>query len=130
MARPLPVPGLSPADQHKLDRASAYDFAKLFISSMITTCAGALLAFLAFLGQRKSLDPSTLVLGLAALVALGLALFGALGAAAAAYFNQAYLAFWGEKPWLTSAAIGAGVASLGLLLIGAGLALWAVCAAL
>jgi hypothetical protein len=117
---------------HKIDRASAYDFARLAIGSLIATSAGSLVAFLAFLGQRKDLSAPMLGDGLWALDWLGAALLLALGAAIFAYFSLADLAFWGAKrrPWWARASVVACLLSLLASAGGAWLALSTVGAAL
>jgi len=97
---------------------SAYEFAKLALGSLITSCSGALIGLMAFAGQQPHL-PSAAAwrLGLAA-GWLGAALLLALTSALIAFTNHALLAWGTPRPWLRGLAVAAGVASLAALSVG------------
>jgi|KBSSwiStaDraftv2_1062776.scaffolds.fasta_scaffold25503_4 hypothetical protein len=98
--------------------ASAYEFAKLALGSLITSCSGALIGLMAFAGQQPHL-PSAAAwrLGLAA-VWLGAALLLALMSALLAFTNHALLAWGTPRLWLRGLAVTVGVSSLAALTIG------------
>ncbi len=92
--------------------ASAYEFAKLALGSLITSCSGALIGLMAFAGQQPHLPPvAAWRLGLAA-GWLGSALLLALLSALLAFTNHALLAWGTPRPWLRGVAFAVGVASL------------------
>lgn len=98
--------------------ASAYEFAKLALGSLITSCSGALIGLMAFAGQQPDLPAAAAWrLGLAA-GWLGAALLLALLSALIAFTNHALLAWGTPRPWLRGLAAAVGVASLGALSIG------------
>lgn len=131
---PEPIVGASawaqantpPSAHAGTDRSSAYEYGRLAISSLITTCAGALVALLAFLGQEKRLDPSSATFALAGVGLIAAALWFALVSAIFAYFNQYFVAFERERLWLFYVALAAGVLALLLLSVGGFVALSAV----
>jgi NO-binding membrane sensor protein with MHYT domain len=98
--------------------ASAYEFAKLALGSLITSCSGALIGLMAFAGQQphRSLDAAYRLSWAAGW--LGAALLLALLAALLAFFNHALLAWGTPRTWLRGVAAGVGVASLVSLTIG------------
>jgi hypothetical protein len=98
--------------------ASAYEFAKLALGSLITSCSGALIGLMAFAGQQPHLPPAAARgLGLAA-GWLGAALLLALLSALLAFSNHAFLAWGTPRPWLRGLAVTVGVASLLGLTVG------------
>ena len=98
--------------------ASAYEFAKLALGSLITSCSGALIGLMAFAGQQPDLPPAAAWrLGLAA-GWLGVALLLALLSALLAFANHALLAWSAPRLWLRGLAVAAGIASLVALTVG------------
>lgn len=98
--------------------ASAYEFAKLALGSLITSCSGALIGLMAFAGQQPHLSPAAAGrLGLAA-GWLGAALLLALLSALIAFANHAFLAWGKPRPWLRGLATAVGIASLAGLTVG------------
>jgi hypothetical protein len=94
--------------------ASAYEFAKLALGSLITSCSGALIGLMAFAGQQPHLS-------LEAAQRLGWAagwLGAALLLALLAFVNHALLAWGKPRTWLRGVAAGIGVASLASLTLG------------
>jgi hypothetical protein len=92
--------------------ASAYEFAKLALGSLITSCSGALIGLMAFAGQQAHLPrEAAWRLGLAA-GWLGAALLLALLSALLAFTNHACLAWGTPRPWLRGVATAVGVTSL------------------
>jgi hypothetical protein len=98
--------------------ASAYEFAKLALGSLITSCSGALIGLMAFAGQQPHLPPEAARrLGLAA-GWLGAALLLALLSALIAFSNHAFLAWGTPRTWLRGLAVAVGVTSLVSLTVG------------
>ena len=98
--------------------ASAYEFAKLALGSLITSCSGALIGLMAFAGQQPHLPPAAASrLGLAA-GWLGAALLLALLSALLAFANHAFLAWGKPRTWLRGLATAVGIASLAALTAG------------
>ena len=98
--------------------ASAYEFAKLALGSLITSCSGALIALMAFAGQQPNLNREAASrLGVAA-GWLGAALLLALLSALIAFANHAFLAWGKPRPWLRIVATAVGIVSLAGLTIG------------
>ena len=98
--------------------ASAYEFAKLALGSLITSCSGALIALMAFAGQQPDLPPAAAQrLGVAA-GWLGAALLLSLLSALLAFANHAFLAWGKPRPWLRGVATAAGIAGLASLTLG------------
>lgn len=98
--------------------ASAYEFAKLALGSLITSCSGALIALMAFAGQQPHLPAEAASRMGAAAGWLGAALLLALVSALLAFANHAFLAWGKPRPWLRGVAAGVGIASLAGLTIG------------
>jgi hypothetical protein len=102
---------------------AAFEFARLALGSLITSCGGALIALMAYAGQQQHLPrPSVSYLGLAA-GWLGASLLLALLAALISYLNQAFLAWGKPRPYLRIVAVCSGVLSLLSLTIGGVMAL-------
>ncbi|MDP3660952.1 hypothetical protein [Phenylobacterium sp.] len=98
--------------------ASAYEFAKLALGSLITSCSGAVIGLMAFAGQQPKLAPALAWrLGVAA-GWLGAALLLALLSAMFAFANHGLLAWGKPRLWLRGLAVGVGIASLLALTIG------------
>ena len=98
--------------------ASAYEFAKLALGSLITSCSGALIGLMAFAGQQAHLPPDAAWrLGLAA-GWLGAALLLALLSALLAFANHAFLAWGRPRTWIRGLAAAVGIASLAALTVG------------
>lgn len=98
--------------------ASAYEFAKLALGSLITSCSGALIGLMAFAGQQPHLvREAAWRLGLAA-GWLGTALLLALVSALLAFTNHACLAWGTPRTWLRGLATAMGIASLIALTVG------------
>jgi hypothetical protein len=108
---------------------SAYEFARLAINSLITSCGGALIALMAFAGQQPHMTAAAVsYFGLSA-GWLGAALMFALLSVTLSYANQAFLAWGTGRPYLRWVAVAVAVASLGSLAIGGVLALQMVLSA-
>jgi len=98
--------------------ASAYEFAKLALGSLITSCSGALIGLMAFAGQQPHLPPDAAWrLGMAA-GWLGAALLLALLSALLAFTNHALLAWGTPRPWLRGLAVAIAVLALVALAVG------------
>lgn len=98
--------------------ASAYEFAKLALGSLITSCSGALIGLMAFAGQQPHLPfEAAWRLGVAA-AWLGAALLLALLSALLAFANHAFLAWGKPRTWLRGLATMVGIASLVSLTVG------------
>jgi hypothetical protein len=98
--------------------ASAYEFAKLALGSLITSCSGALIGLMAFAGQQPHLPlEAARRLGLAA-GWIGAALLLALLSALIAFANHASLAWGTPRTWLRGVATAVGIASLVALTVG------------
>ena len=98
--------------------ASAYEFAKLAVGSLITSCSGALIGLMAFAGQQPHLPPAAAWrLGMAA-GWLGAALLLALLSALLAFTNHALLAWGTPRPWLRGLAVAIAVLALVALTVG------------
>lgn len=98
--------------------ASAYEFAKLALGSLITSCSGALIGLMAFAGQQPHLPAEAAWrLGVAA-AWLGAALLLALLSALLAFANHALLAWGTPRTWLRGVATAVGIASLLSLTVG------------
>lgn len=110
---------------NNIDRQGAFEYGKLAIGSLITTSAGSLVAFLAFVAQVKSIVPAAADPIFWGVGLLGCGLMFALFSALLAYMNQAFLAFWGELSGLLWLAVIAVVLSAVLTVTGAGVALFA-----
>ncbi len=98
--------------------ASAYEFAKLALGSLITSCSGALIGLMAFAGQQPDLPREGAERLALAAGALGVALLLALVSALLAFSNHACLAWGKPRLWLRSLATGVGIVSLGSLTLG------------
>ena len=98
--------------------ASAYEFAKLALGSLITSCSGALIGLMAYAGQQQELSSAAAGrLGVAA-GWLGAALLLALLSALLAFTNHALLAWGTPRTWLRGLSAALGVASLVALTVG------------
>jgi hypothetical protein len=98
--------------------ASAYEFAKLALGSLVTSCSGALIGLMAFAGQQPHLPAAAAaLLGLAA-AWLGAALLLALLSALLAFTNHALLAWGTPRAWLRGLATAVGIGSLVALTVG------------
>jgi hypothetical protein len=98
--------------------ASAYEFAKLALGSLITSCSGALIALMAFAGQQPHLPPQAVHRLGAAAGWLGAALLLSLLSALIAFANHAFLAWGKPRTWLRGVATAVGIAGLASLTIG------------
>ncbi|HQR90246.1 MAG: hypothetical protein B7Z44_05030 [Caulobacter sp. 12-67-6] len=104
---------------------SAYEFARLFVTSLVATQTGALVALIALGAQKAPPNAFTQNYSLAVFL-IGLSLALGLLTAMLAYFNQYLLAFREEQTWLLWTAWVTGAASLLTLVLGGLLAYWAI----
>ncbi len=99
-------------------QAGAYQFGALAITSLVTSCGGALIAMLSFAGQLKAVDASALGQIVTAISMLGGALLLSLLCALGAYINQFLVAFDKERVWVLWLTLFLGVAAIGTLGVG------------
>jgi O-antigen/teichoic acid export membrane protein len=111
-------------EMKRLWAESAFEYGRLFLTSLITTASGGLIALLALGAQAKAPNPFTRNYS-GALSCVSLALLAAMLSAMFAYFNQYSLAFGKERDWLRYVAWVAGLAGFLLLALGGLLSYWA-----